>query len=124
MIDAKANFIYSNYKSDEIISLIYRIDRDSFENYYNGLILRSLFRTEQRFGAWRRRGFLPLNFLRSTNVHIYEKLSNEELNPRLRQIDVGSWAFLCPCNILVAIAISKFLIVFLFLQLIVDYSEK
>jgi hypothetical protein len=88
------------------------------------LILRSLFRTEQRFGARRKRGFLPLNFQRSTNVQIYEKLSIEELTPRLRQTAVGNWAFLCPCSILVAISISKFLIVFLFLQLIVDYSGK
>lgn len=48
----------------------------------------------QRAAAWRRRGFLPLNLLRSRTLQIYEKLSNEALNPRLRQTDVGSSLFL------------------------------
>jgi len=40
-------------------------------------------------------GGVPQNLLRSRKIQIYEKLSNGELNPRLRQTAVMGW-FVCP----------------------------
>lgn len=61
----------------------------------------------QRPAAWRRRGLLPLPFIRSRTVQIYEKLSIEALNPRLRQTAVTASGSVLRCTVHVAFSDFK-----------------